>query len=72
MGQPSDRAAVPGPAVSTQLEAATPSPWRAHSSAFAEAEEEGTECALPWQRAVTVSLVVPHHALASTSAFGKV
>ena len=76
-GQPSDLAAVSGSAVSTELEAVTPSPRGPHSSVFAEAEEEWTERALPWQQAVTVSLgadgeVVLRHALATTFGFCKV
>lgn len=72
-GQPRDLVAMSSSAVSTQLEAETASPWLAHSSVFAEAEDKWTERALPWQQAVTVSLgadgeVVLRHA----SGFRKV
>lgn len=60
-----------------QLEAVTLSPQWTHSFVFAEADEEWTEGALPWQQTVTVSLgangkVVLHHALATTSGFCEV
>lgn len=76
-GQPSDLAAVPGSAVSMQLEAVTLSPQWTHSFVFVEADEEWAEGALPWQQTVTVSLgangkVVLHHALATTSGFCEV
>lgn len=60
-----------------QLEAVTLSPQRTHSFVFAEAEEERTEGALPWQQTVTMSLgasgkVMLHHALATSSGFREV
>lgn len=74
-GQPSGLAAVPGSAVSMQLEALTLSPQWTHSFVFAEADEERTEGALPWQQNVTLGAdakVVLYHALATSSGFCEV